>query len=223
MKLNEMMDRPVVMEKIVHFLRDNLPSLSDRLTQLEHSANERRVPIIPRETAAYLDQLLTIKQPQKILEVGTAIGYSASLMAQYAPVWTIERNPVMWDEAEKTFETNQTTYPIHLLKGDAMDWLNKEELKEFGPFDVIFLDSAKAKYIEFLPLALNLLAVNGVILIDDVFQGGTIFDPIETIPRRVRNIHRKLNRLFQDVLNHPDLKVSVLPLGDGLMVITKKI
>lgn len=217
-KLNEMMDKPIIKESVLNYMREALPKFSGIIGELEEAAHRRRVPIIPHETATYIDQLLSVIRPEKILEVGTAIGFSALLMAQYAPVDTIERNPVMVEEAKENFQRSNSPYAIQLLEGDAKGLLEKVE----GPYDVIFLDSAKAKYIEFLPRCLELLADNGVILIDDIFQGGTVFDDDDTIPRRVRKIHRNLNALLEKLTNDPMLKVSFLPLGDGLAMINKR-
>ncbi|RLK62916.1 O-methyltransferase [Atopobacter sp. AH10] len=211
-----MLDRPIVMEKVVHYMRDKLARLAPDLDRMERNANERRVPIIPHETVAYLNQLVEHEQPKNILEVGTAIAFSAKLMAQYAPVTTIERNPMMSEEARKNIGGDK--YPIELLEGQAEEILPKLE----GPYDLIFMDSAKAKYISFLPDCLRLLSEDGILLIDDIFQGGTVVDPITTIPHRVKTIHRKLNLLLDELTSNKELNVSLLPLGDGLAVVTKK-
>ena len=95
-------------------------------------------------------------------------------------------------------------------------------LKELsGSFDVIFMDSAKSKYIEFLPIALDLLSENGVILMDDIFQGGEILTPIMEIKRNQRALERGLRKLFDEVLDNPKYLTSILPLGDGLLMIKK--
>lgn len=131
---------------------------------------------------------------------------------------TIDRFDVMIRKAKKTYERLGLEDKVTLLEGQAADIL--PELT--GPYDFIFMDSAKSKYIEFLPECLRLLKKGGVLMVDDVFQGGTVLDPIEEIPRNRRTIHRKLKR-FLDVINtHPDLTTSLVPLGDGIALITKE-
>jgi predicted O-methyltransferase YrrM len=110
------------------------------------------------------------------------------------------------------------TDQVTLLEGQAADILPTLT----GPYDFIFMDSAKSKYIEFLPECLRLLRNGGVLMVDDIFQGGTILQPDEEIPRGKRAIHRKLNEFLRVVMKHPDLTSSILPLGDGVILITKE-
>ncbi len=219
---NEMMYRPVVKPELVEFLRNEQKQLSGELGQIEKEANENEVPIIPHETVVFMQFLLGQIRPKQVLEIGTALGFSSSLMAQYVGedghVTTIDRFDVMIRKAKKTYERLGLEDKVTLLEGQAADIL--PELT--GPYDFIFMDSAKSKYIEFLPECLRLLKKGGVLMVDDVFQGGTVLDPIEEIPRNRRTIHRKLKR-FLDVINtHPDLTTSLVPLGDGIALITKE-
>lgn len=218
---NPMMHRPVVKQEIVDFMRNSQKQLTGPLGELQKQANENGVPIIPHETVVFLQFLLKQLKPKNILEIGTAIGFSSSLMSQYVGeeghVTTIDRFDVMIRKAKKNFEDFGLTDKVTLLEGDAVDILPTLE----GKYDFIFMDSAKSKYIEFLPKCLDLLKVGGVIMIDDVLQAGTILQPIEEIPRNQRTIYRKLNLLFDKVLNHEDLTSSLVPLGDGVLLITK--
>jgi len=219
---NEMMYRPVVKPELVAFLRNEQKQLSGELGQIEKEANESEVPIIPHETVVFMQFLLGQIKPKQVLEIGTALGFSSSLMAQYVGedghVTTIDRFDVMIRKAKKTYERLGLEDRVTLLEGQAADIL--PELT--GPYDFIFMDSAKSKYIEFLPECLRLLKKGGVLMVDDIFQGGTVLDPIEEIPRNRRTIHRKLKR-FLDVINsHPDLTTSLVPLGDGIALITKE-
>ncbi|WP_207941670.1 O-methyltransferase [Enterococcus sp. DIV2402] len=219
---NEMMYRPVVKPELVEFLRNEQKQLAGELGQIEKEANENEVPIIPHETVVFMQFLLGQIRPKQVLEIGTALGFSSSLMAQYVGedghVTTIDRFDVMIRKAKKTYERLGLEDKVTLLEGQAADIL--PELT--GPYDFIFMDSAKSKYIEFLPECLRLLKKGGVLMVDDVFQGGTVLDPIEEIPRNRRTIHRKLKR-FLDVINtHPDLTTSLVPLGDGIALITKE-
>lgn len=219
---NPMMSMPVVKEEIVKFMRESQKPLSGDLGRLQRQANEDGVPIIPHETVVFMQFLLGQLKPTTILEIGTAIGFSASLMTKYLPedghITTIDRFDVMIKKAKANFEKLGLEKQVTLLEGQAADILPTLE----GPYDFIFMDSAKSKYIEFLPECLRILKVGGVLMIDDVLQGGTILQPIEEIHRSQRAIHRKLNELFETVMTHPDLTVSLVPLGDGVLLITKE-
>ncbi len=219
---NEMMDRPVIDPKVRDFLRTAQKPLSGKLGEIEKDAHERRVPIIPHETVVFLNVLLGQIKPAQILEIGTAIGFSSSLMAQHVgengQVTTIDRYEKMITEAKENYAKQGIEDKITLLEGQAEDILPTLN----GPYDLIFMDSAKAKYYDFFPECMRLLKVGGMLIVDDVLQGGTILEPTETIPRKVRTIHRKLNAFLDVVLKHPSLDASILPLGDGLLLITKK-
>ncbi|MEG0078041.1 O-methyltransferase [Enterococcus sp.] len=219
--LNEMMDRPVVNKQLVEYMRTKQKPLYGLLGELEADAHKRRVPIIPHETVVFLQFLLGQIKPKEILEIGAAIGFSSSLMAQFVGeghVTTIDRFDLMIAEAKANYEKLNLTDKVTLLEGDAAEILPTLS----GPYDFIFMDSAKSKYIEFLPECLRLLKVGGVLMVDDVFQGGTILDAIEDIPRKNRSIHRKLNQFLDLVLDHPDLTSTLVPLGDGVLLITKE-
>lgn len=218
---NRMMRMPVVKEEIVEFMRNRQKQLTGPLGELQKQANEDNVPIIPHETVVFMQFLLGQLKPKQILEIGTAIGFSASLMTEFVGekghVTTIDRFDVMIKKAKKNFADLGVDDKVTLLEGQAADLLPTLS----NTYDFIFMDSAKSKYIEFLPECLRVLKVGGVLMIDDVLQGGTILEPIEEIDRSQRAIHRKLNELFDVVLTHPDLTTSLVPLGDGVLLITK--
>ena len=219
---NEMMHRPVVKEELLDFMRTQQKKLPGELGKLEEEAHVAEVPVIPHETVVFLKFLLGQLQPERILEIGAAIGFSSSVMAttigENAHVTTIDRFDVMIEKAKKNYERLGLTDKVTLLEGQAADIL--PELS--GPYDFIFMDSAKSKYIEFLPECLRLLPVGGVLMVDDVFQAGTILDPAEEVPKKNRAIHRKLNQFLDVVMAHPDLTSTLVPLGDGVILITKE-
>ena len=219
---NEMMHRPVVKEELLDFMRTQQKKLPGELGKLEEEAHVAEVPVIPHETVVFLKFLLGQLQPERILEIGAAIGFSSSVMAttigENAHVTTIDRFDVMIEKAKKNYERLGLTDKVTLLEGQAADIL--PELS--GPYDFIFTDSAKSKYIEFLPECLRLLRKGGVLMVDDIFQGGTILLPDEEIPRGKRAIHRKLNEFLRVVMDHPDLTSTILPLGDGVILMTKE-
>ena len=214
------MRRPVVKEEIVEFLRQRQKQVTGSLKELENFARKENIPIIPHETVAYFRFLMETIQPKNILEIGTAIGFSALLMAQHAPnakIKTIDRNPEMISFAKENFAKFDNRQQITLLEGDAVDVLSI--LTE--TYDFVFMDSAKSKYIVFLPEILKHLEVGGVVVLDDIFQGGDIAKDIMEVRRGQRTIYRGLQRLFDATLNNPGLTASLVPLGDGILMLRK--
>lgn len=218
---NEMMHRPIVKPEIVEYMRTKQRKLTGQLYELEEHAHEKGVPVIPHETVMFLQVLLDQLKPKQILEIGTAIGFSSALMSQFVGddghVTTIDRYDLMIASARENYEKMGLNDKITLLEGDAAEILPTLD----QTFDFIFMDSAKAKYIEFLPYCMNVLKTGGMLVVDDILQAGTILSPIEEIPRKNRSIHRKLNLFLDTVMANEGLLSSIVPLGDGLILITK--
>ncbi len=219
---NHNMRRPVVKEEIVSFMRERQEPVTDALKELEEFARRENIPIIPHETVAFFRLFLQTMQPKSILEIGTAIGFSALLMAEQVPdakIMTIDRNEEMIGFAKENFARFDQRKQITLLEGDAVDLLEHIEQR----FDLIFMDSAKSKYIVFLPEVLKRLEVGGVVILDDIFQGGDVARDIMEVRRGQRTIYRGLQRLFDATLDHPGLTASLIPLGDGILMIRKNL
>lgn len=217
---NHNMRRPVVKDEIVEFMRHRQEQVTGSLKELENFARKENIPIIPHETVAYFRFLMETIQPKNILEIGTAIGFSALLMANHAPnakITTIDRNPEMIGFAKENFAKFDNRQQITLLEGDAVDVLST--LTE--TYDFVFMDSAKSKYIVFLPEILKHLEVGGVVVLDDIFQGGDIAKDIMEVRRGQRTIYRGLQRLFDATLNNQGLTASLVPLGDGILMLRK--
>ena len=196
---NHNMRRPVVKDEIVDFMRTRQKPLAGALKELEEFARKENIPIIPHETVAYFRLLLQSLQPKKILEIGTAIGFSALLMAENAPnakITTIDRNEEMIGFAKENLAKYDHKKQITLLEGDAVDVL--QDLTE--TYDFVFMDSAKSKYIVFLPRILELLEVGGIVVLDDIFQGGDVAKDIMEVRRGQRTIYRGLQNLFDATL-----------------------
>ena len=141
-------------------------------------------------------------------------------MAENAPnaqITTIDRNEEMIGFAKENLAKYDQRKQITLLEGDAVDVL--QDLTE--TYDFVFMDSAKSKYIVFLPRILELLEVGGIVVLDDIFQGGDVAKDIMEVRRGQRTIYRGLQNLFDATLNHPDLTASLVPLGDGILMIRK--
>ncbi len=160
------------------YLRTVQPMYDGVLGEIQREAIAAEVPIIPLETARLLSVLLTMQKPKHILEIGTAVGFSAGLMCRYLPedgtVTTIDRFEVMLKDARVNIKRMGLENKIKILEGDAANILPTLE----GPYDVIFLDAAKGQYGNFLPHCLRLLPVGGLLIVDDVLQGGTLRRPV---------------------------------------------
>ena len=186
---------------------------------MEAFAHQENIPIIQHEVVTYFrfDANIAAK---KYFRDWHSYRISALLMAENAPdakITTLDRNPEMIAFAKENFAKYDTRKQITLLEGDAVDTLSTLD----GEFDFVFMDSAKSKYIVFLPEVLKHLKVGGVIVFDDVFQGGDIVKPIEEVRRGQRTIYRGLQRLFDATLDNPNLTATLLPLSDGLLMIRK--
>lgn len=192
------------------------------LRELEREANAGRVPVIKKETQRFIKLLLSLKRPARILEVGTAVGFSALLMAQCNPVpceiVTIENYAKRIPIARENFKKAKRDGQITLLEGDASELLPKLE----GTFDFVFLDAAKGQYLSFLPHLVRLLRVGGVLLADNVLRDGEILESRFAVTRRNRTIHKRMRQFLYEVTHHRELDSTVLPIGDGLAVSLKK-
>lgn len=212
----------IVEERMVTYMnsldRGNTPFLNE----LEQEAIQNRVPIIRREMQSFLKVLLQIKAPKRILEVGTAVGFSTLLMSTYNPVKceivTIENYEKRIPIARKNFQKSGREDHITLLEGDAQEVL--KTLTE--PFDFIFMDAAKGQYIHFLPEVLRLLKVGGILLSDNVLQDGDLIESHFAVERRNRTIYKRMREYLYVLKHHELLETSILPLGDGVTLSIKK-
>lgn len=181
---------------------------------------ETYAPIITPEVANLLAFLLQMAKPQKVLEIGTAIGYSAVFMAGHLPpggkIVTLERYEKMVRLAKQNIEKARLNHVITILEGEACDSLLALE-KGGEAFDFIFLDGAKAQYLNFLPHLLALLKPGGMLVSDNVLYQGMIASN-ELVVRRKITIVKRLRKYLQAISNHPQLATTVLPIGDGVAV-----
>lgn len=208
----------IVEERFVTYINLLSGENTPLLEEIEKEAHESGIPIIRRETQSLLKVLLALRKPQRILEVGTAIGFSALFMAEYNPagghITTIEnyekRIPIARDNFERAGRADQ----IILLEGDAADVL--KELS--GPYDMIFMDAAKGQYIHFLEDVMRLLAPEGLLVSDNVLQDGDIIESRFAVARRNRTIHKRMREYLYCLTHHPRLTTSVLTVGDGVAV-----
>ena len=194
----------------------------DYLNELEQYAKKTDVPIIRRELQSLLRVLLAMNSPRQILEVGTAIGFSALFMSEYAPddchITTIEKYEKRIPLAKENFKKAGREDRITLLEGDATQILKELE----GPYDMIFMDAAKGQYIHFLPEVLRLLPQGGVLISDNVLQDGDIIESRFAVTRRNRTIHARMREYLYEIKHNAGLETVILTLGDGTAVSVKR-
>ena len=212
----------IVDERITAYINSLDQGNTKLLTQIEKEAHEDLVPVIRQETQSLLRVLLGMLQPKNILEVGTAIGFSALFMSEYVSrdtkITTIEKYEKRIPIAEENFRRAGREEQILFLKGDAADILKGLT----GGYDFIFMDAAKGQYIHFLPDILRLLPSGGVLLSDNVLQDGDIIESRFAVERRNRTIHSRMREYLYVLTHSPELTTSVLPVGDGITVSVKK-
>ena len=192
------------------------------LEELEQIALRDRVPIIRREMQSCIKMFLALNQPKRILEVGTAVGFSTLLMCEYGPedlqIVTIENYEKRIPIARENFRKAERESQITLLEGDAGEIL--KGLK--GSFDMIFMDAAKGQYINWLPDVKRLMKKGSVLISDNVLQEGDIIESHYLVERRNRTIYKRMREYLYQLKHDPALVTSILPLGDGVTVSVKQ-
>lgn len=212
----------IVNERFRSYINSLEKGNGELLDELEQTALGTDVPIIRKEMQSFLKTMMVMLKPKRILEVGTAIGFSALLMAEYAPcdcqITTIEKYEKRLPLAKENFERFGRSSQITLLEGDALQILSG--LHE--TYDFVFMDAAKAQYINYLSDILRLLPDGGVLVSDNVLQDGDIIESHFAIPRRNRTIHARMREYLYMLKNHPQLETAIVPLGDGITISVKK-
>ncbi len=204
-------------ERISDFIRSFGSDISsETLRKIRQEAIRDHVPIIRQETQDLLRILLRIKKPEKILEVGTAIGFSSVFMAEYTAqdtmITTIENYEPRIVRARENIAMAGMGGRITILEGDAAEILPK--LK--GEYDLIFMDAAKGQYIHFLPEIKRLLSSDGVLLSDNVLQDGDVFESRYGIRRRNHTIHKRMREYLYALTHDEMLDTVILNNGDGV-------
>lgn len=208
----------IVNDRITDYIRSLERDRSPLLGEIGKAARQNKVPVIREETAAFLQAMTVSVRPKAILEVGTAVGYSALLMAEVMPcdchITTIEKYEKRIPEARRNFEKAGETDRITLLEGDAQEIL--EGLT--GPFDLVFLDAAKGQYLIWLPRLLELMRPGGMLISDNVLQDGDIIESRYGVERRNRTIHTRMREYLYELKHSERLMTSIVPIGDGIAV-----
>lgn len=188
----------------------------EELQKIKEKALEEHIPIIMDDTLEVVDKILKETKPKKILEIGTAVGYSAMCFSEYLQedgiIDTIERDKERIAEAKVNIEKVGVAEKINILEGDAVEILPTLT----GKYDMIFIDAAKGKYPFFLKEALRMLEKNGVILADNILYKGYVMSDYNK--HKQRTAVRNLREYIHEVTEDPNLKTEILEVGDGLAI-----
>ena len=192
------------------------------LEKIKEKALEDHIPIIMDDTLAVIEEELKLFKPKRILEIGTAVGYSAicfsEFLAENGKIDTIEREEERVIEAKENIKRAEVEDKINIIQGDAVEILPTLNEK----YDMVFIDASKGKYPFFLKEALRMLALTGVIFADNVLYKGYVLSDYNkhkqrTAVRNLREFLKELNELQED----KQFDVKVLEVGDGLAIAKK--
>ena len=212
----------IVDNRITEYLHSLETSRGELLDTIEKKAIEDGVPIIRSETAALLRSLTAALRPENILEIGTAVGYSALQMCQVMPenchITTIEKYEKRIPEAKENFRKAGEESRITFLEGDADMWLKELKGKQF---DLVFMDAAKGQYLNWLPLLLDLMPVGAVLISDNVLQDGDVVQSRFAVQRRNRTIHSSMREYLYELKHMEEFETAVIPIGDGVTISTR--
>ncbi|MFN2745129.1 MULTISPECIES: O-methyltransferase [Bacillus] len=211
-------------EELTGYLERLIKPRPPEIMELEYYAEEHGVPIMEPTGIEALLQLLSLKNPKKILEIGTAIGYSAIRMALHLPeadILTIERDEKRYHEALKNIKSFQMENRIRVIFGDALS--ESDAVQSMAPYDALFIDAAKGQYQKFFTMYEKMLADDGIIFTDNVLFKGLVAggcDQIES--KRIKKLVSKIDHYNHWLMDHPDYQTAILPIGDGLAVSKKR-
>ncbi len=212
----------IVDERMTAYINSLDMGNTELLDTIETQARRDYVPVIRREMQSFLKVLLALKQPKRILEVGTAVGFSTLLLCEYAPadvhITTIEKYEKRIPIAKEHFRLAGREHQITLLEGDASELLATLT----GSFDFVFMDAAKGQYIHFLPDVLRLLEEGGILVSDNVLQGGDLIESHYAVERRNRTIHKRMREYLYQLKHTNGLLTTILTIGDGVTVSVKQ-
>lgn len=211
----------IIDERISSYIQSLEQNNSDICMEIEREAIKTNVPIIRKEMESFLKVMLLIKKPKRILELGTAIGYSAILMSNYtngtALIDTVENYEKRIPIAKDNIKNANRQDVINIIQGDALEVM--KDLKE--KYDFIFMDAAKAQYINYLPEVTRLLNKDGILISDNVLQEGEIIESKFAVVRRNRTIHQRLREYMYELKHSKDFETSIIPIGDGITMSVK--
>lgn len=214
----------IVTPYVTSYIREKTVQKDEFLRGLEKYAEENRIPIVEPETARLLSVITKLIRPERILEVGCAIGYSSILMsrslAEGGKILTLEYNPDMVRTARENVRKAGLEETINVVEADAKDYLAYIDEDEI--FDMIFLDGPKAHYLYMLDDAVRLLKKGGLLISDNILFKGMTADDEHFARRKVTIIHR-LREYIDALMSHPQLETSILSQGDGVTISVKTV
>jgi predicted O-methyltransferase YrrM len=206
---------------INEYIRNTISQDTGVLAELRQFAEENHVPIVHPEVARLLTVLGAMHKPKRILEIGTAIGYSAILFSgilqKDGRIDTIDRDEQMIEKAKKNIKKAKLGNIINVITGDATEVLRQLDRK----YDLIFLDAAKGQYPEFLPECIRLLDYGGILISDNILYKGMVASD-ELVVRRKKTIVTRLRTYLDMICNTEALETSIIPIGDGVALSFKK-
>ncbi|WP_284139676.1 MULTISPECIES: O-methyltransferase [unclassified Virgibacillus] len=209
-------------EALHHYLRSLVPSADDWVKKMQETAHINSVPIMEPVSMEFLLQLIRLKKPARILEIGTAIGYSALRMLDACPtshIVTIERDKTRYDQAVEFIAKRNKTEQITTVYGDALEKIHDLTVSQ-EVFDCVFIDAAKGQYQRFFELASPLLQKGGMIISDNVLFRGQVVEPEIAQPRHQPMV-KKLRNYNEWLAHHPDYVTTIVPIGDGVAISVK--
>jgi predicted O-methyltransferase YrrM len=210
-------------ESLHSYLQSNLGEKPKHIQDMEAYASRHHVPIMEPLGIELLMQMIRLQKPKRILEIGTAIGYSAIRMAEAFPecnIVTIERDEDRYEEAIKNIEKVGLQDRIEVIKGDALEVF--DTLKEKAPFDLLFIDAAKGQYEKFFTMYVKLLTTEGVIISDNVLFKGLVAKEVTTDNKRLQKIADKIRTYNDWLINQEDYHTTIVPVGDGIAITVKR-
>jgi len=214
------------MDKFLDYIR---PEDNEMLSNMKEYAINNYIPIIKNEMKQFLETIVFMHKPLKILEIGTAIGYSSIMMTNVMEKYTdldqcsivsIERNDDMYNQAISNIEIAGRESIIHVHHNEAETVL-QQLVDDSEQFDMIFMDAAKGQYLTFLPNCMTLLKVQGLLVSDNVLQGGDVAKSRFSVPRRQRTIHQRMREYLWELNHRDDLQTSILDIADGATISIK--
>jgi len=212
--------RDITNPKVTEYINGFYRPLNEELGVLRSQAEEEGVPIILKETEDYLNTLLSIVKPERILEIGTAVGYSAAYFAMKtgARVVTIEKSEEVHQTACRNIETLGLSGQVRLLCGDGEEMTHLLTEEGETAFDLVFIDAAKSHYKRFLDASMKLCRPGTVIVSDNVlFQAKVVSDEYDPYGKHKTNI-RRMREFIEYIYDHPQLETSLIACGDGVAV-----
>lgn len=197
-------------------MKDDSKMNEFELNKIKEKALENHIPIIMDDTLEVIAKVLTEKKPKRILEIGTAVGYSAMCFSKYLAedglIDTIERDEERIEEAKQNFKKVEVENKINLYEGDAVEILPTLNEK----YDVVFIDAAKGKYPFFLKEALRMLKQDGIIFADNILYKGYVMSDYNK--HKQRTAVRNLREYIKEITENPSLETKILEVGDGLAI-----